>query len=96
MGAAYCARRMCPWNSKKERSSAVVASRWMLPTLTLVFSMAAAPGFFLVGGPGQTPAIIRRLVPSISPLSTASQQRHRARPSRIYRAAQPCFSVMQL
>ena len=55
MGAAYCARRMCPWNSKKERSSAVVASRWMLPTLTLVFSMAAAPGFFLVGGPGQNP-----------------------------------------
>ena len=47
-GAAYCARRMCPWNSKKERSSAVVASRWMLPTLTLVFSMAAAPGFFVV------------------------------------------------
>ena len=60
MGAAYCARRMCPWNSKKERSSAVVASRWMLPTLTLVFSMAAAPGFFVVWDPAR---IIRPRLP---------------------------------
>ena len=43
LGVAYCVRRMCPWNSKNERSSAEVASRWMLPTLTLVGSMAAPP-----------------------------------------------------
>ena len=43
LGVAYCVRRMCPWNSKNECSSAEVASRWMLPTLTLVGSMAAPP-----------------------------------------------------
>ena len=42
MGAAYCVRRMFPWNSKKERSSSGVASRWMLATLTLVLSDSMA------------------------------------------------------
>ena len=42
MSAAYCVRRMFPWNSKKERSSSGVASRWMLATLTLVLSDSMA------------------------------------------------------
>ena len=68
----------------------------MLPTLTLVFSMAAAPGFFLVGGPGQNPGDNPAVGSFDITLSTATQQRKQARPSRIYRAAQPCFSVMEL
>ena len=39
VSVAYCVRRIFPWNSKKERSSADVASRWMLPTFTLVLSI---------------------------------------------------------
>ena len=42
LSAAYCVRRMFPWNSKKERSSSGVASRWMLATLTLVLSDSMA------------------------------------------------------
>ena len=81
LGAAYCARRMCPWNSKKERSSAVVASRWMLPTLTLVFSMAAAHGLLRgVGGSGKgLRSLPAGLVRAISPLSPATQQGRQAR-----------------
>ena len=79
LGAAYCARRMCPWNSKKERSSADVASRWTLPTLTLVFSIGRPAGVWACGSSHSPPGWrMRRLVVRYHPDCRRPAPRERA------------------